>query len=191
MKVSKKIMVAMFLLIPIFIFAEDAVPTIESNAKAIADVQTNANYVWTLVAAFLVFFMQAGFAMVETGLTRAKNAVNIMMKNLMDFALGSLAYWILGFGLMFGATSTGWFGTNGFLFSDFAKDGDTWLYAFWMFQVVFAATAATSDIACRNQRRYRWCYRPRFFWHRQYQRCHFVPQRTCQPASRGAANAGC
>lgn len=136
-------MVAMFLLIPIFIFAEDAVPTIESNAKAIADVQTNANYVWTLVAAFLVFFMQAGFAMVETGLTRAKNAVNIMMKNLMDFALGSLAYWILGFGLMFGATSTGWFGTNGFLFSDFAKDGDTWLYAFWMFQVVFAATAAT------------------------------------------------
>ena len=58
-----------------------------SNADAIALVQTHANYLWTLVAAALVFFMQAGFAMVECGFTRAKNAVNIMMKNLMDFSL--------------------------------------------------------------------------------------------------------
>jgi len=108
-----------------------------------AEVQTHANYVWTLVAAFLVFFMQAGFAMVETGFTRAKNAVNIMMKNLMDFAMGSLAYWAVGFGLMFGVTTTGWLGTSGFFFSDFAKNGDPWVFAFWMFQVVFAATAAT------------------------------------------------
>jgi ammonium transporter, Amt family len=108
-----------------------------------ADVQTNVNFVWTLIAAFLVFFMQAGFAMVETGFTRAKNAVNIMMKNLMDFALGSLAYWAIGFGLMFGISQTGWFGTTGFFFSDFAKDKDMWLFAFWMFQVVFAATSAT------------------------------------------------
>jgi Amt family ammonium transporter len=107
------------------------------------DVQTNANYLWTLIAAFLVFFMQAGFAMVETGFTRAKNAVNIMMKNLMDFSMGSIAYWAVGFGIMFGASATGWFGTNGFFFSDFATDQDPWLFAFWMFQVVFAATAAT------------------------------------------------
>ncbi len=107
------------------------------------DVQKNANFVWTLVAAFLVFFMQAGFAMVETGFTRAKNAVNIMMKNLMDFAMGSIAYWAIGFGIMFGVSATGWFGTDGFFFSDFLKDKDPWLYAFWMFQVVFAATAAT------------------------------------------------
>ncbi len=66
-----------------------------------------------------------------------------MMKNLMDFSIGSLGYWLIGFGLMFGVTTTGWFGTDGFLFQDFAKDGDTWLFAFWMFQVVFAATAAT------------------------------------------------
>jgi Amt family ammonium transporter len=112
-------------------------------AMKAADVQTNVNYVWTLIAAFLVFFMQAGFAMVETGFTRAKNAVNIMMKNLMDFALGSLAYWAIGFGLMFGISQTGWFGTTGFFFGDFAKDKDPWLYAFWMFQVVFAATSAT------------------------------------------------
>ncbi|MBU0473667.1 MAG: ammonium transporter [Bacteroidetes bacterium] len=142
MKASIKSVIAFLILVPIFLYGQDA-PTVESNAKAIADVQTNANYVWTLVAAFLVFFMQAGFAMVETGLTRAKNAINIMMKNLMDFAFGSLAYWLIGFGLMFGVTTTGWFGTDGFLLEDFAKDGDSWLYAFWMFQVVFAATAAT------------------------------------------------
>lgn len=114
----------------------------EEEVKA-GDVQTNANYLWTLIAAFMVFFMQAGFAMVETGFTRAKNAVNIMMKNVMDFAMGSLAYWAVGFGLMFGVTATGWFGTDGFFFSDFVKDKDPWLFAFWMFQVVFAATAAT------------------------------------------------
>lgn len=81
--------------------------------------------------------------MVETGLTRAKNAANIMMKNLMDYAIGSLAFWAIGFGLMFGASSTGWFGTDGFFLSDFTKDKDMWVFAFWMFQVVFAATAAT------------------------------------------------
>lgn len=143
MKVSIKSMIAIFLLIPLIIFGQDAGPSAETNANAIADVQNNANYLWTMMAAFLVFFMQAGFAMVESGLTRAKNAINIMMKNLMDFAFGSLAYWLIGFGLMFGVTTTGWFGTNGFLLSDFAIDGDPWLYAFWMFQVVFAATAAT------------------------------------------------
>ncbi len=105
-------------------------------------VQTNLNYVWTLVAAFLVFFMQAGFAMVEAGFTRAKNACNILMKNLMDFGMGSLAFFAVGFGLMFGASS-GWFGTSGFMLSDFGRDADPWVYAFFMFQVVFAATAAT------------------------------------------------
>jgi Amt family ammonium transporter len=142
------------------VFAEDQVPKANppSQAEQVApaqpapapapatkaeDVQKNANFVWTLVAAFLVFFMQAGFAMVETGFTRAKNAVNIMMKNLMDFALGSLAFFAIGFGIMFGVSQTGFFGTNGFFLSDFAKEKDLWLYAFWMFQVVFAATAAT------------------------------------------------
>ncbi|MCA9771168.1 MAG: ammonia permease, partial [Myxococcales bacterium] len=123
-------------------FAEDAIPTVEANAAAIKDVQSNANYVWTIVAAAMVFLMQAGFAMVEAGFTRAKNAVNIMMKNLMDFCVGALAFWAIGFGLMFGA-SKGWFGTTGFFFSDWGKEHDPWLYCFWMFQVVFAATAAT------------------------------------------------
>jgi Amt family ammonium transporter len=124
-------------------WAGDEPPTLESNKALIDLVQTHADYVWTLVAAALVFFMQAGFAMVETGFTRAKNAVNIMMKNLMDFAMGSLAFWAIGFGIMFGASSTGWFGTSGFFLSDFQVGGDPWVLAFWMFQVVFAATAAT------------------------------------------------
>jgi Amt family ammonium transporter len=125
------------------VWAGDDVPTALSNKEAIDLVQTHADYVWTLVAAALVFFMQAGFALVECGFTRAKNAINIMMKNLMDFSIGSLAFWGIGFGLMFGVTQTGWFGTSGFFLSDFTPGGDPWVLAFWMFQVVFCATAAT------------------------------------------------
>ncbi len=124
-------------------WAGDGAATPETNSAAIAAVQTHANYVWMLVAACLVFFMQAGFSLVEAGFTRAKNSINIMMKNLMDFSMGTLAFWALGFGLMFGATSTGLFGTSGFFLSDYSINGDPWVLAFWMFQVVFAATAAT------------------------------------------------
>jgi Amt family ammonium transporter len=141
----KKLLLAAFLLtIPALVWAGDeTVPTVLSNAQAVAEVQTHLDYVWTLVAAALVFFMQAGFAMVEAGFTRAKSAVNIMMKNLMDFAVGSIAFWAVGFAIMFGATTTGWFGTSGFFLSDFKVGGDPWVLAFWMFQVVCAATAAT------------------------------------------------
>jgi Amt family ammonium transporter len=124
-------------------WAGDDVPNAISNKEAIDLVQTHANYLWTLIAAALVFFMQAGFALVEAGFTRAKNAVNIIMKNLMDFSIGSIGFWAIGFGLMFGVSKTGWFGTSGFFLSDFTPDGDPWVLAFWMFQVVFAATAAT------------------------------------------------
>jgi len=125
------------------VFAEEGMPTVLSNKEAIDLVQTHADYIWTLIAAALVFFMQAGFAMVEAGFTRAKNAINIMMKNLMDFSMGSIAYWAIGFGLMFGVSNTGWFGTSGFFLSKYHAGGDPWVLAFWMFQVVFAATAAT------------------------------------------------
>uniref|UniRef100_A0A832A217 Ammonium transporter n=1 Tax=Desulfacinum infernum TaxID=35837 RepID=A0A832A217_9BACT len=119
------------------------VSTVGAADTTAADVQTHLNYVWTLIAAALVFFMQAGFALVETGFTRAKNAVNIMFKNLMDFAIGSLAFWAIGFGLMFGTTLGGWVGTSGFFLSDYVHGEDPWVLAFWMFQVVFCATAAT------------------------------------------------
>ncbi|MBI1388969.1 MAG: ammonium transporter [bacterium] len=124
----------------------DDAPTLDSLQAETESIRTDGNILWTCVAAFLVFFMQAGFAMVECGFTRAKNAVNIMMKNLMDFCFGSLIYWAVGFGLMFGVTN-GFFGTTGFGLYGYmtTADGGTdyWTYAFWMFQVVFAATAAT------------------------------------------------
>ncbi|MDX9703697.1 MAG: ammonium transporter [Candidatus Auribacterota bacterium] len=115
-----------------------AQPTAESNALAI-------DTVWTLIAAFLVFFMQAGFALVETGFTRAKNAGNIIMKNLMDFSVGTLAYAAVGFAIMFGTSSLGLFGTSGFFLGtlDPSTGEGLWQFAFWIFQVVFAATAAT------------------------------------------------
>ncbi|TGE35685.1 ammonium transporter [Desulfosporosinus fructosivorans] len=113
-------------------------PTVESNAVAI-------DTIWVLITGFLVFFMQAGFAMVETGFTRAKNAGNIIMKNLMDFAVGSLIYWVLGFAIMFGVDYAGLFGTTGFGTSgNFDHLGlSIPIWAFLLFQTVFAATAAT------------------------------------------------
>lgn len=105
------------------------------------ELQTNINIVWTCIAAFLVFFMQPGFAMVECGFTRAKNAVNILMKNLMDFSIGSVAFFLVGFGLMFGKTN-GLFGTT--LFGLGGVEGvSNWNWTFLIFQTVFAATAAT------------------------------------------------
>ena len=105
------------------------------------ELQLNMNILWTCIAAFLVFFMQAGFAMVETGFTRAKNAVNILMKNLMDFSVGSLVFFLVGFGLMFGE-SNGFFGTTLFGLSGVESTSD-WNWTFLIFQTVFAATAAT------------------------------------------------
>ena len=103
------------------------------------------NTLWVLLAAALVFFMQAGFAMVEAGFTRAKNTGNIIMKNLMDFSVGSLVYWVLGFSLMFGVSRSGLVGSVGF-FSSGAFDHlglDIPTEAFLIFQTVFCATAAT------------------------------------------------
>ena len=108
-----------------------------------ATVQDNLNYVWTIIAACLVFFMQAGFALVETGFTRAKNAVNIIMKNVMDVSAGGLAFFLVGFGLMFGTSAGGWIGTDGFLLGEIGDYSTEWSYTFFFFQAVFAATAAT------------------------------------------------
>lgn len=97
--------------------------------------------IWTLLGAALVFFMQAGFAMVETGFTRTKNAGNIIMKNLMDFAIGSVVFWFIGFGLMFGGDSPLVGGLDLFIRGDYSSSIPT--FAFVIFQTVFCATAAT------------------------------------------------
>ena len=101
-----------------------------------------ADTIWVLLASILVFFMQAGFAMVETGFTRAKNAGNIVMKNLMDFCLGSVVFWALGFGIMFGTDMGGLVGRPDFFVrGDYSTTFHT--TTFLMFQTVFCATAAT------------------------------------------------
>ena len=124
----------------------EAAATAEVAPDTLATLRDDANILWTCLAAFLVFFMQAGFALVESGFTRAKNACNIIMKNLMDFSIGSLMFWACGFGLMFGKTS-GYIGTSFWFFDGtaeaaaFSSEGFAW--AFLIFQTVFAATAAT------------------------------------------------
>ena len=110
-----------------------------AQEPAIGDVVTAVDSVWLLLAAALVMLMQAGFALVEAGFTRAKNAGNIIMKNVMDFSVGGLTYWAFGFALAYGGSTLG-----GFL-----AYGDVWFFndsgraSEWFFQVVFAATAAT------------------------------------------------
>ncbi|WOO37411.1 ammonium transporter [Anaerocolumna sp. AGMB13020] len=106
---------------------------------------SSSNTIWVLVAAALVFFMQAGFAMVETGFTRAKNAGNIIMKNLMDFSLGTPIYWLFGFGIMFGGSGLLIGGFDPMVKGDYSSilPSGVPLMAFLIFQTVFCATAAT------------------------------------------------
>lgn len=97
------------------------------------------NTLWVLIAGAMVFLMQAGFAMLETGMVRAKNAVNVMMKNYMDLCVGTLLFWLVGYGLMFGDNPTGFYGTT--LFG--LASAPNWDYTLLFFQIMFAATAAT------------------------------------------------
>jgi Amt family ammonium transporter len=101
--------------------------------------------VWLFLGAILVFFMQAGFALVETGLTQAKNATNITMKNLMDFCFGAIVYWAFGWAFMYGKDALGGLiGTDQFFMNpmDLGEES-AGFYKSWFFQVVFAATSAT------------------------------------------------
>ena len=155
------------LLIPASLVAQTAAPEapkLETIAKAVADNATAINLVWTLIAGFLVMFMQAGFALVETGLTRAKNAAHTITMNFMVYAIAMLAYWAIGFALQaggVGALSTlggydglssefsvtiaghafGLFGTKGFFLVGAAYNAS--IFAYFLFQMVFMDTAAT------------------------------------------------
>ena len=103
-------------------------------------INDNVYGIWFLVGAALVFFMQCGFAMVEAGFTRAKNAGNIIMKNLMDFCLGTVVFILIGFGLLCGEDLVGIIGKPGFdIFSDYANFD----WSSFVFNLVFCATAAT------------------------------------------------
>jgi len=115
-------------------FAQDITSDSDKLAKSADD-----NVIWML-GAFLVFFMQAGFAFLGAGLIRAKNTTNYMTKSFMDFAIASLSFWAFGFALMWGTSLAGITGTTNFFLTDSA-DGQT--YVDWVFQMVFAGTAAT------------------------------------------------
>jgi Amt family ammonium transporter len=113
-----------------------------AQEATITEVTLAVDTLWIVVAGILVFLMQAGFALVEAGFTRAKNTANIVMKNFMDFSAGAIVYWAVGFGFAYGGSTLGGFLAYGgvgdaFFVSDRALSPD------WFFQVVFAATAAT------------------------------------------------
>ena len=115
-----------------FAFAQEADP--DANATDIGNLTT-------MIAAFLVFFMQAGFAFLGAGLIRSKNVTNYMTKSFMDFAIASLSFWAFGFAIMTGTSAAGIAGTSNFFLVDGANDWQ--VYVDWMFQMVFAGTAAT------------------------------------------------
>lgn len=106
---------------------------------SIMDLTHSLNSSWVVITGALVFFMQAGFALVESGMSRAKNSVNVIMKNYMDACVCSVIFWALGYGLMFGANNSGWFGASHFFPSDMAG----WDWTFLFFQMMFAATTTT------------------------------------------------
>lgn len=114
----------------------------EELSSSISELAMSLNNVWVLFSAFLVMFMQAGFALVEVGFTQSKNGVNIIMKNLVDFLIGSIVFWAVGYSLMFGEDISGLFGQITFLYGPDEVDGLPQLTKL-MFQTVFAATSAT------------------------------------------------
>ena len=111
--------------------------------ETLQGLQIGIDNMWLLIAGFLVMLMQAGFALVEAGFTRSKNSANILMKNLMDFAIGSLLYWSIGFGIMYGDSIAGFIGIPNLFYTD-SGFGDNYAnYSDLFFQTVFCATAAT------------------------------------------------
>ena len=134
-------LLTLILLLSCTSLANGAEATSAANATGLVTLQLNLNYVWVLAAAALVFLMQAGFMCLESGLARAKNSINVAIKNLADFVLAVASFWAIGFGVMFGASQAGIFGTSDF----FISVDNTWRAAFFIFQVVFVGTAATID----------------------------------------------
>ncbi|MBC3845262.1 ammonium transporter [Winogradskyella echinorum] len=122
-------------LLPNLAVVQDTVAATTKDVEdAVSAINGDLGMLWMLLSGILVFFMQAGFTLVETGMTRSKNAANIAMKNLLDICVGSLTYWLVGYSLMYGDTSNGWFFWSGLMQGEGAD---------LFFQTMFAATAAT------------------------------------------------
>lgn len=116
-----------------------SLPTYAAETPNIQEIRISLDSVWVILGAILVFFMQAGFALIESGSVRSKNTVNVLMKNYMDACIGGLVFWLFGFGLMFGINHTGWLGMSHFA----PNDLDSWNWNILFFQMMFAATATT------------------------------------------------
>lgn len=137
--IYKVALAALALAMPMASFAADT--TVETLAR---ETEISINTVWMLLAAMLVFFMQPGFALCEAGFSRTKNTANILFKNFVDFTLGSFCFWLIGFGVMWGAGGAGFMGMPEWGSLDFlAAPAGLPIEGFLMFQTVFCATAAT------------------------------------------------
>lgn len=133
-------LIPMLALLAVFGFASRTFAQDDVTENIIVQIDT----IWLFIGSFLVFFMQAGFALVESGFTRSKNAANLIMKNLLDFAAGALLYFAIGFGFMYGASAGGFIGTENFFLSNLViADADAYSWVDFLFQTMFAATAAT------------------------------------------------
>ena len=119
----------------------DALVQITELKAQIEAQQMNSNHIWTMVAAALVAFMQGGFLLLEAGMVRSKNSINVAQKNITDFVFSIVCFYLIGFMLMFGVSSDGWFGWDESLF--FWNQVEDWNYTFFVFQAVFVGTAAT------------------------------------------------
>lgn len=129
----KRLFLALF-----FLFLSPSILLAEESITA-EMVQENMNLLWILLSAALVFFMQAGFMCLESGIAEAKNSINVAIKNIADFVIAVFMFWMVGYGIMFGSSQGGWFG-----WSDFMMDlSDPNRTVFMVFQVVFVGTAAT------------------------------------------------
>ncbi len=138
------VFIAVLLFLPLGLWAQEAGADTSGSPtfQNLADLQAAVDYVWILASSALVFLMQAGFMALESGLARAKNSINISIKNMADFVMSVAGFWLVGFGLMFGRSHMGLFGTTDFLMD---IGTNSWRAVFFVFQAVFAGTAATID----------------------------------------------
>ena len=143
----KKLQVAVALiLVTGGLWAQEVEASVAAQLQAVGE---SVDFVWVIAASALVFLMQAGFLGLESGLSRAKNSINVAVKNMADFVLALAGFWVIGFGIMFGASHNGWFGTTGFLIR--LNEGSLQT-VFFVFQGMFVATAATIDSGALAER---------------------------------------
>lgn len=133
-KSIKTTIVFLLLLFPLVSLAQT-----EASVESVFVTLTQMNYVWIAICCAMVLLMQAGFLLVEGGMVRSKNAINVILKNFTDVGLGTVGFWFVGYGLMFGVNETGWLGASDF-FPSYTDTGDSLNL---LYQMMFAATAAT------------------------------------------------